>query len=361
MIYTLNYRVQTYTPWFMMPTPMKWLVAISIIACMHSLQAQDVHFSHIHASPIVLNPSLTGLFDGDIRVIGNARQQWKSVPVNYQTAAVSVDMSMFDMGRSGFVSGAMQVYTDKAGDLDFSTTQANFSLAMAQPMDYFGDHYFSIGLQGGISNQSIDYTKVFAFDQEPLLATALSSLTYLDVSAGASWFYSPGPEYLAYLGAAVYHINRPNVAMIRQSPVPVDGLYRRIVIHGGFESKPRNNFHIMPSFIFMDQGPHQEINTGSYFKFDFDQGRAKKGQPALYLGAWVRWYLEFDGVSGVDAVIASARLNHGNVSYAFSYDINVSPLVLASNYRGGPEVSIIYIHKEKQTVRHKKRIRCPRF
>ena len=42
------------------------------------LKAQDVHFSHIHASPTIMNPAMTGLFDGDLRLILNYRSQWNN-------------------------------------------------------------------------------------------------------------------------------------------------------------------------------------------------------------------------------------------------------------------------------------------
>jgi len=38
--------------------------------------AQDPNFSQFFASPLTLNPALTGKFDGNFRLAGNYRNQW---------------------------------------------------------------------------------------------------------------------------------------------------------------------------------------------------------------------------------------------------------------------------------------------
>ncbi len=51
----------------------------SIIFC------QDIHYSQFHNAPFNINPALTGVSRGDIRVMGNFRTQWQSVPLDYLT------------------------------------------------------------------------------------------------------------------------------------------------------------------------------------------------------------------------------------------------------------------------------------
>ncbi|MEI9809611.1 MAG: type IX secretion system membrane protein PorP/SprF, partial [Bacteroidota bacterium] len=46
------------------------------------------------ASPLTLNPALTGKFDGVYRVAGNYRNQWPSISNAYTTATVSYDMGI---------------------------------------------------------------------------------------------------------------------------------------------------------------------------------------------------------------------------------------------------------------------------
>jgi len=61
--------------------------------------AQDIHFSQFYHSPQNINPSLTGVFNGHQRFIGNYRSQWNSVPVSYMTFSGAYDMKFYHPGR----------------------------------------------------------------------------------------------------------------------------------------------------------------------------------------------------------------------------------------------------------------------
>src|SRR5919205_4044869 len=74
--------------------------------------AQDPNFSQFFASPLTLNPALTGKFDGVFRVAGNYRNQWPTINNAYTTATVSFDagimknriseVDQFGVGIMGF-------------------------------------------------------------------------------------------------------------------------------------------------------------------------------------------------------------------------------------------------------------------
>src|SRR6476646_398020 len=54
-------------------------------------RAQDPEFSQFFASPLTLNPALTGKFNGIIRVAGNYRNQWPQINNAFVTSTISVD------------------------------------------------------------------------------------------------------------------------------------------------------------------------------------------------------------------------------------------------------------------------------
>ncbi len=58
---------------------------------MGSAMGQDPGFSQFFASPLTLNPALTGKFNGVVRVAGNYRNQWPAINNAYITSTVSVD------------------------------------------------------------------------------------------------------------------------------------------------------------------------------------------------------------------------------------------------------------------------------
>ena len=56
--------------------------------------AQDPNFSQFFASPLTLNPALTGKFDGVFRVAGNYRNQWPSINNAFVTKTASADFHL---------------------------------------------------------------------------------------------------------------------------------------------------------------------------------------------------------------------------------------------------------------------------
>ena len=56
--------------------------------------AQDPNFSQFFASPLTLNPALTGKFDGVYRVAGNYRNQWPTINNAFRTYTASFDMGI---------------------------------------------------------------------------------------------------------------------------------------------------------------------------------------------------------------------------------------------------------------------------
>ena len=66
--------------------------ALFLLCMIGGAHAQDPHFSQFFASPLTLNPALTGRFDGNFRVAGNYRNQWPTINNAFTTATVSFDM-----------------------------------------------------------------------------------------------------------------------------------------------------------------------------------------------------------------------------------------------------------------------------
>ena len=328
----------------------------------NQLSAQDIHFSHIHASPTLLNPAMTGLFDGDFRFIANYKSQWNGVTKGYQTLAGSVDMQAFNINKTTSIGAGLILATDKAGDLNFKTNMVNLDLSVIKQLDGRGRNMISLGVQNAFMSNSLDYSKIVAFDSEPdVLNGAPSKINYWDISAGLGWFYAIDRYKSFYLGTALSHINQPKVSFLdRESNENATRLYRKIVLHGGADFEFDRYFTLKPTFIFVDQGPHREINLGSYVKYKMKRnglGRRSK-KTSMYLGAWIRWYLEKD-IAGADAIVLSARMDYNDFIFTFSYDLNISSWKRVSYGRGGPEFSIVKTLDIDRVPRKRHRVMCP--
>ncbi|MEZ4915768.1 MAG: type IX secretion system membrane protein PorP/SprF [Chitinophagales bacterium] len=97
-------------------------VLFTFLATNH-LEAQDIHFSQYYASPLTLNPALTGKFDGLWRVNAIYRDQYRNAvsnnPLPYMTPSFSVDFSLLKnkLKTDALGVGAM-VFYDKVGGLN---------------------------------------------------------------------------------------------------------------------------------------------------------------------------------------------------------------------------------------------------
>ena len=67
------------------------LLVAALLGTAPAAQAQDPGFSQFFASPLSLNPALTGKFNGVVRIAGNYRNQWPSINNAFITSTVSVD------------------------------------------------------------------------------------------------------------------------------------------------------------------------------------------------------------------------------------------------------------------------------
>ena len=312
---------------------------------------------------------MTGLFDGgNIRFIANSRVQWETFTNGYKTLAGSLDAKAMQLNSNTILGGGLMVSADKAGDLGFQTTSAGLSLSVIRSLDRQARNLVSFGFQSNYYSNRLDYSKMVGHEVDRMvLDGAPDNIQYFDVSAGLGWFYTISRDNYYYLGASVFHLNQPEVSFFGQrdeyqdfEAADVRGklLYRKIVLHGGAQFSMAKNITALPSFIFMDQGPHREIKMGSFVKFNPSKASRNRTPTAFYLGGWIRYYVDQD-IAGVDAIDLSLRFDYKQTTVTFSFDFNVSSLSRASLGLGGPELSFIQILDADFPKRKNSRVKCP--
>lgn len=318
-----------------------WLLILGL-GCWGIGQAQDAHFSQFHQSPLSLNPAMTGLITEDFRFTANYRSQWESVTVPFVTMAASVDISVLQgFLDDDFFGLGLQLINDKAGDSEFKNTGVHLSAAYSKSLNGDGNHFLSFGGQFGGVQRSLNFNNL-TFDSQfdgDVLNTDLgsgesldrTSRFYLDFGAGLTWFYAPYSNTSFYIGAAMTHLNRANVSFFNETDELLD---RKATLHAGAEFGINGFVSVLPQAVVLVQGPHREINIGSLIKYNFNPDPdSELNRFALALGGLYRF---------ADAAIAVVKIEWGPIGIGFSYDFNVSSLSVASNGRGGPEVSLIY-------------------
>ncbi|GIV34128.1 MAG: hypothetical protein KatS3mg031_1663 [Chitinophagales bacterium] len=323
--------------------------------------SQDIHFSQFYASPLTLNPALTGKMTGDYRLAAIYRSQWKSITGGapaYSTPGASFDIPfVFGKNLNNAVGAGVQFVYDMTNDGRLNTLHLLASVAYHRALDKNFNHQISLGFQGGIQQLSIktnDFTFGDQFDQNgsPTLTTqeSFSGDSKTNPAFNAGFFYSGRivKKLTLFAGYSLFNLGEPD-EVITNNGLTQSPRYMRHVVHGGLDWRAGKTISILPGVIFMTQAKAQEVNFGSNIGIDVSQ---KPGAEAtLFLGAWYRWD---DAVIPMAALELMKRLRVG-----FSYDVTTSSVADFNENRGGFEISLIYIGKIVRV--REANLFCPRF
>jgi len=185
------------------------LIIALIISGMSSF-AQDHMYSQFFNSPLYLNPALTGQFQGDLRMNLIYRNQFTSVPggFNYLTASIDYNIPKF--------GGGIGLLFTRSSEGTAYLVKNNISGTYAYSIG--SDSYvLSFGLQAGVTNEVIDWSKLVFGDQIdprygyiPSYVTAAQLPLYND-----KFFFDAGAGVNLVvadfnIGTALQHVNQPN-------------------------------------------------------------------------------------------------------------------------------------------------------
>lgn len=318
-----------------------------------SAKAQDPHFSQFFASPLTLNPAFTGKFDGSWRLAANHRDQWPSIPKAYVTSSASFD---FPILRSRIPEGdvfgvGISGVTDKSANSQLKLNYGSVSLSYHKALDENGYNTIGAGFQGTYSSMTLDVTKLTFEDmltQNGFTGTTNDIMTngtnqsYIDVNAGLLFSGSTNGENNYYLGASMYHINRPQVSFKDKNWY----LTGRITIHGGGTFPVSDVVSVSASAIHQMQNKASETIVGA--AVGLNANGDYENPTSVYVGSWMRFN---------DAIIPYIGLEFAGLRIGASYDVNISSLKAATSNRGGSEISLIYVRKPAEV----KGIPCPKF
>lgn len=327
------------------------MVLCCTISIQYNAAAQDVHFSQFFEAPLWRNPSLAGIFTGDVRVQAVYRDQWNSVTDAYRTGSMNAEVKMPVGKQNDFVTVGMQVLYDRAGTIGWTTTHALPALNYHKSLSAERNRYLSLGFMGGIVQRRFDVSKMTTnsqFDNGTLgenLANARFS--YPDGSVGMSFNsdLNSNPDDNFYIGAAYHHFNKPRNSFYRNNTI---AMHPKWVFSSGVRFGVTDYAYLTLQADHMRQGGFSETMAG--FLYGLKIG-PDPDQPAytIHAGGFLRWN---------DAVVPVIKLDYSPYSIALSYDVNISSLTPSSYGRGGFEISFSYTGKLKRNEGY---LLCPRF
>lgn len=318
-----------------------------------SANAQDPHFSQFFASPLTLNPAFAGKFNGNWRLSANHRDQWPTIPKAYVTTSAALDFGILkNKITNGDVLGiGLSGITDASANNQLKMNYGSATLAYHKALDADGYNTIGAGFQGTYSSINLDVSKLTFADM--LTANGFTGTTsetftngtnqsYFDVNAGVLYSGSTNGENNFYVGASLYHINRPKVNFQDQSWY----LRGRMTVHAGATLPINDIFSVSTSAIYQQQANASEIVAGA--AVGVNAGNDLENPTIVSAGLWLR---------AGDALIPYIGLEFKGLRIGASYDVNVSNLKAATASRGGSEFSLIYTHQKNVDYR----IPCPKF
>ncbi|MEO6288923.1 MAG: PorP/SprF family type IX secretion system membrane protein [Ginsengibacter sp.] len=325
------------------------LLSVSIF-----LKAQDPHFSQFFASPLTLNPALTGKFDGTLRVAGNYRNQWPAFNNVYTTSTLSVDFAILKNKLPDFDTWGVGILalTDKAGGGILTNNYVGLSTSYHKALDEDGFQQLGIGFQGTYGQKRLDNSKLYFEDQltpfgftgvtQDIFSSSNLNINYLDVNAGIIYTGSTNDQNNFYIGASMYHINRPKESFKGGNW----NIAARTTVSAGGYFPVSEQLTLHTSGIYQVQNKSSEVSLGGAIAASIDPESSSPSN--VYIGSWYRVG---------DAIIPYVGLEFAGMRIGATYDINISDLKAGSQSRGGMEISLIYI---KRPVGYKG-IPCPKF
>nr|WP_255537132.1 PorP/SprF family type IX secretion system membrane protein [Pedobacter sp. SYSU D00873] len=246
----------------------KFLLMLALTAISGIAQAQDYIYSQFYNAPIYLNPALTGQFKGAFRMNMIYRNQWSAMEgdLSYLTASADYQFKNINGGVGLMVNSSNEgtAYLKKnniAGTYSYNVGGGRF---MA-----------SFGLQAGITNSSVDFSK-FVFSDQIDPRTGLggsASLAEIPVTNSKYYFDAGAGVNLvmgnAMVGTSMLHLNKPNESFTGSSlPTPI-----RTAVHASYryaldryDPYDESGSFLIPSVIYYKQAQATSFSAGLQFK-----------------------------------------------------------------------------------------------
>ncbi len=316
-----------------------------LIIPVSGLFSQDFHYSQFYNEPLNFNPSLTGVFDGNKRMILSMRDQYRSIPVPYFTFSGSYDMKFLPKKPArGFFSGGAVFNYDRQG----SSALTLFNLNIAGSYTYFlnNKNLITGGALLGYSNKGFSEDNL-SWDHywDPVREKVNPSLgsgenfekyrfNYIETGLGLNYRYQHSYRNNLTLGVSAFHLNMPGENFTSTS-TEIDKLDMRFSLMGILNIKIAQSLDLQGLALYQLQDVYKETVVGGMVKIYLNNKPGKK--LGLHVGLLGRLG---------EGLAPKFAIQYNDWYVSVNYDVvTKTDLSKYTNYRGGPEVHVRYIIK----------------
>lgn len=340
----------------------RFYVILTLLAGIFTASAQDQHFSMFYASPLTLNPALTGDFNGLYRISGIYRNQWSTLNDNgkavYSTPCIGADMSLLrdklkDMGSFGV--GLLFLNDEQAGQ----TITDNEILASVAYNMLFGPKkrfQLGVGLQGGVlmtkldpsslqfdqgfyvdANNNVSYNSALSTES---LQTGQKTKGLFNAGIFAKYEFVKGmTAYIGYAFDNATHYSQKYVlddvgSMTYYAPF-------RNTLHGGLELEYHDKLVFIPGFMFQHTSAGDaETDFGLTIGLHVIKSPDPMKRATVFFGLW-------DRVNNQDALIPKLGFEYKGFRAGFAYDIammqqRIDAAAVGGGFAQSFEISLVY-------------------
>lgn len=315
---------------------MRKIISVLLFFYTANLLAQDVHFSQFSSNSILLNPAMVALQESTYKASLHRKSQWESVSVPFSTFSLSLERKdVLPLNNIG-----LQFLNDIAGDSRFKTS--GLSIVYSKLININEKNLISLGAGFGIFQRSIFFDDLVFNDPENL--TNINFL-YPDISIGLANQKIINNQLTLESGVALYHLNKPKQSLLNNDEIR---LKQKLNIHAGVKYNINNDWEVYPHFLWSNQSSDKELVIACDAGYNFDRLKDRH----LLTGVSMRLK---------DAATVKAGATFEKLSALILYDINISTLSNASDFKGGFEFVLIYQWGVKKKEKQETEKICPKY
>ena len=322
-----------------------WVLAFYLSMSCSSSYAQDLHYSQFYNEPMVYNPALTGIFNGDHRFIFSFRDQGRNVPVPYLSFTAAYDRKLYakSSDRRFFGVGGFINY-DKQGDSNLRLININLTGSYSYLIN--DRNIISLGGLLGFGNRAFDPTNL-TWDSQWNTTTntfnssapsgenfSYESFNFLETALGFNYRWQKSVRTKVDLGVGAYHISQPNTTFYNNTS---EELPMRLSFYGIGTMELTPKLDIQLDALYQIQNVYRGLQFGSYLNMYLNQARGKNRQFRVGAG--------YKTIAEVLFIKAGVQINEWFVSASYDIDFYEFSRLDPVDPSRGPEVHIRYIIK----------------
>ncbi len=287
--------------------------------------AQDIQHNPFGSTPMILNPSYTGSFNGAVRASVVYDNRWANVSVPYMALTAAVDMPLVTTDSGSYLAAGLQYLDGRSKTFNYEEDpgvhSVDLSIAWHQRLTKHSEYKSSelaIGVQFGPQRRSIDLSSLY-FDDDLLAATqttgTLNNVDVLKLNAGINYAQSTGRKFNYAIGFSANNLKQPSDAADKARYESL-GSGRNYLATFGARWNISTRFALSPALLLWSQPANTNFIGGAEAQYNFSNGTKKTAFHSLFLGSWLR--------SG-DMLGCVMGINAGSFRTAVGIDYNYAP------------------------------------